>query len=99
FGARTAFAPQGLTSYTTDVDLRPAKNLSVHINAQLNQANGLVTWRFTSIDPATGHPTDEPLEGFLPPDKNAPEGQGGVTFSVSAKAGIASGTQITNKAT
>ena len=99
FGDRTTFAPQGFASYTTDVDLRPAKSLIVHINAQLNQANGLVTWRFTSIDPATGQPTADPLAGFLPPDKKAPEGQGGVTFSVSAKPGIASGTQISNKAT
>ncbi|MFL6282095.1 MAG: DUF4214 domain-containing protein, partial [Pyrinomonadaceae bacterium] len=99
FGDRSAFAPQGFKSYTTDVDLRPAKSLVVHIDAQLNQANGLVTWRFTSIDPATGQPTDDPLAGFLPPDKNAPEGQGSVTFSVSSKPGIVSGTQISNKAT
>ncbi len=87
----------GLSSYTTDIDLRPARNLITRINGQLDKTTGLLTWRFTSIDPATGQPTTDPLAGFLPPDKNAPEGQGSVTFSVMPKAGLATGTEIRNR--
>ncbi len=92
-----AAPPSGLSSYTTDIDLRPAKNLIARINGQLDKNTGLLTWRFTSIDPATGQPTTDPLAGFLPPDKNPPEGQGSVTFSVMPKAGLATGTEIRNK--
>ena len=39
------------------------------------------------------------IEGIeLPPNKNAPEGEGYVTFSVDLKPGLESGTQIKNKA-
>jgi Domain of unknown function (DUF4214) len=34
---------------------------------------------------------------LLPPDKNPPEGQGTVTFSIMPKAGLATGTEIRNK--
>jgi hypothetical protein len=88
----------GLTSYSADLDLRPATNLIARVNAQLDKNTGLLTWRFTSIDPATGQPTTNPLAGFLPPDKNAPEGQGSVTFSVMPKPNLATGTEIRNKA-
>ncbi len=90
--------PNGLSSYTKDIDLRPQQNLIVRSSAQLNKNTGLLTWKFQTIDPATGQPTTDPLAGFLPPDKNAPEGQGGIAFSVMPKAGLATGTEIRNKA-
>jgi hypothetical protein len=98
FGDRLITPPPGLSQYTTDVDLRPANNLIVRINAGLDKATGLATWRFISLDPATRLPTDDPLAGFLPPNKNSPEGQGSVLFSVKPKQGIATGTEIRNKA-
>jgi hypothetical protein len=90
--------PPGLKEYATDVDLRPALNLVLRINAGA-EAGGRVTWRFLSLDPATGLPTDNPLAGFLPPNKNPPEGQGRVLFTVAPKPGLATGAEIRNKAT
>jgi len=98
FGATTVTPPPGLSSYNIDVDLRPARNLIARVTAGLNQSTGLVTWRFQSIDPATGQPTTDPLAGFLPPNKTAPEGEGKVLFTVGPKPGSATGTQLTNKA-
>jgi hypothetical protein len=98
FGNTQVAVPSGLSTFVTDVDLRPANNLIVRIDAHLD-ATGLVTWRFTSIDPATGKPTTDPLAGFLPPDKISPQGQGAVAFSVNAKSNLQTGTQILNKAT
>ncbi len=43
-------------------------------------------------------PTEDAIAGFLPPNKNAPEGDGGVTFTIRAKQGQPAGTEIRNKA-
>jgi hypothetical protein len=98
FNDRVVAPPPGLSEWTTDVDLRPANNLIVRVNAKLDKPTGLVTWRLQSIDPATGQPTTDPLAGFLPPDKNQPEGQGSVLFNVMPKAGLGVGTEIRNAA-
>ena len=82
-----------LGNYTTDVDLRPAKNLIVRITATLNQSTGVLKWTYTSLAPATMNPTDDPLAGLLPPGT-----EGSVSFNVMPKT-AATGTQITNKAT
>jgi len=83
-----------LGSYTTDVDLRPTTNLIVRINVALNQGTGLLTWTYTSLDPATGQLTTDPFAGFLPAGT-----EGSVSFNVAPKPPIASNTRITNKAT
>jgi hypothetical protein len=80
------------------VDLRPAKNLIVRITAQLNPETGLLTYRFTSLDPATMQLPEDPLLGFLPPNKNPPEGDGSVVFTVMPKHGLPTETVIRNKA-
>ena len=85
FGNHALTPPAGRSNYTGFVDLRPDNNLIVRVQAGLDNATGLVTWRFQSIDPLTGELTADPIAGFLPPNVNAPEGDGGVTFSVRPK--------------
>jgi WD40 repeat protein len=99
FGDKQVIPPLGESEYSTAVDLRPAQNIFVRINAILNRQTGLLTWRFTSINPNTGQPPEDPLVGFLPPNKNPPEGEGSVLFTVMPKSGLATGTEIRNKAT
>jgi uncharacterized protein DUF4214 len=99
FGSTVVTPPQGVQTYDTDLDLRPAKNLIVRIHAVLDNSTGLVTWKFQSIDPATNQPPTDPLAGFLPPDTDGVVGEGSVLYSVMPKAALASGTQIINKAT
>ncbi len=98
FGDEVLSPPAGLKDWVTEVDLRPANDLIVRVEAGLNETTGVVTWRFTSLDPATGLPTDDPLAGFLPPNVNPPDGQGSVLFSVKARAGLPTGTEIRNRA-
>lgn len=43
-------------------------------------------------------PTEDPLAGFLPPNKTAPEGEGSVLFNVSTKAGVQTGDEVRNGA-
>jgi Tol biopolymer transport system component len=98
FGSHTVTPPAGLSQWTTDVDMRPANNLIVRINAGLDQTTGLVTWAFTSLDPATMQTPEDPLAGFLPPntEANAPAGEGSVLFTVMPKLGLQTGTEIRN---
>jgi hypothetical protein len=80
------------------VDLRPATNLLVRVAAALDAGTGLLSWRFTSIDPATGDLPSDPLVGFLPPNLMPPEGQGSVMFTIMPRAGLPTGTEIRNQA-
>jgi uncharacterized delta-60 repeat protein len=98
FADKLVTPPSGLSQWTTDVDLRPAQDLIVRITAGLDKQTGIVTWRFTSLDPATLLPTEDPLAGFLNPNRTPPEGEGGVLFFINAKPGLATGAEIRNKA-
>jgi hypothetical protein len=82
FGATIVVPPPGLRQYTTSVDLRPENDLLVGIDAGLDELTGIVTWRFTSIDPRTGQVPEDPLAGFLPPNDDPPEGDGAVVFTI-----------------
>jgi hypothetical protein len=99
FGNRLITPPAGVSSFATDVDLRPETNLIVRIVVTLNRNTGLLTWRFTSLDPATGDFPTDPTAGFLPPNRTSPEGSGSVSFTVMPKRDLPTGTQIRNKAT
>jgi hypothetical protein len=99
FGDQQVNPLPGQPNFSTDVDLRPAKNLLVRVHGRLDPGSGLLTWQFQSIDPATGQPTTDPLAGFLPPNNIPPEGQGLVVFTVQPKKGLPTGTQIQNQAT
>jgi hypothetical protein len=98
FGDRLVVPPAGLTSFMTHVDLRPEQNLLVRIEASLDVATSVLTWRFTSLDPTTGEPPTDPLAGFLPPNLNPPEGQGSVLFTVDPVESLPTGTEIRNQA-
>lgn len=92
FGGRTIVIPNDLTAYETVVDLRPARNLLVRIEARFNGSTGQILWRLSSLDPATGQAPN--LIGFLPPNMTQPNGEGSVGYRVMPKAGMASGTPI-----
>jgi uncharacterized repeat protein (TIGR01451 family) len=99
FGADSTLAPApGVRGWTGSVDLRPAQNLIVAINAGIDRSTGLVAWRLTSLDPATLQLTNDPAAGFLPPNANPPQGEGSVTFTVMPEGGLATGTMIQNQA-
>jgi parallel beta-helix repeat protein len=99
FGDTVVTPPAGRSQFATEVDLRPAKNLLVQIEAGLDRASGVATWRFTSLDPATRSLPEDPLAGFLPPNADPPAGQGSVFFAVQLKPSLATGAQVRNGAT
>ena len=91
--------PPGRTSYSTRLDERDSKGIFVDVSAGLDLATGLATWRFTAIDPQTLDIPDDPLVGFLPPDVNAPDGEGFIDYTISPKATLPSATILNAKAT
>lgn len=99
FGDTVIGIPPRQRTYSTAIDLRPGQNLTLGVRAELDQSSGQLTWTFTSLDPETGDLTEDPLEGFLPPNHTPPEGEGYVMFTIRQKSNLPTGTQIRNKAT
>lgn len=97
-GNRQVTPPPGLADFNADVDLRPGNNLFLRVSAHLDKDTGLLTWLFTSIDPDTGEPTDDPIAGFLPPDVHSPEGEASVFFNVTPKQNLTTDTPVANQA-
>jgi len=98
-GSRAIVPPPGVQRWSTRVDLRPARAALVDVSGALDPASGTVSWRFATIDPATGEPLVDPVGGFLPADKAAPEGQGTVSFTVLPRGTPKQGATIANAAT
>lgn len=109
FGHKLVAPPAGMNPFTVtvpyDVDNNPgttADNIYVRVSGNVDQnpfsvTYGKVEWMFESLDAPGGTPPPISI-GFLPPNITAPEGDGGVTFTVSQKANLAPGTLITNLA-
>jgi hypothetical protein len=98
FADQRVSVPAGLSSFSTEVDLRSTKNLIVTISAALDKTTGVATWTSRSLDPITRDFPDDPLAGFLPPNTTRPQGEGSVSFTISPKSAIAEGSVISNKA-
>jgi hypothetical protein len=98
FGATQVVPPPGSTTFHHDVDLRPDNDLIVRITVGLDQATHVLSWDLQSLDPNTMLPPDDPSAGFLPPNVTPPLGDGLVAFTVAAKPGLTTGTEISNQA-
>ena len=98
FGDWEAAPTQGLSEYSTEVDLRPDRDVTVRINASLNNDTGRIIWHMVAVDPDTSEFPEDPSVGILPPNVTPPEGEGNVLFTVMPKTGLATGTEIRNKA-
>ncbi len=99
FGNRIVYVEPGLKAFTKDIDLRPAKNIILRINARLDTQTGIARWSFASLDPVTMGLTEDPFGGFLPPNVTSPEGEGYVSFTVRLKPNLPHASVISNKAT
>ena len=77
-----------------DVDLRPGMELVARVEGFYDAAAEELVWRFRSLEPDTLLPTEDALKGFLPPNVEAPEGEGFVTFTVRPREGLASGSPL-----
>ncbi|MEF7616672.1 CARDB domain-containing protein [Aquincola sp. MAHUQ-54] len=85
--------------YQARLDFSATKGYLLDVSASIDTATGIVTWRLTTLDPATGElPVDAQL-GFLPPNRNAEgvsdgRGEGFLSYTIKAKRTVATGTVI-----
>lgn len=97
-----ATPPFGATSFTTTVDLRPEKDMRLHISAQLERNDdenfARVQWILTTLEPTRDELPENPMTGFLPPNETAPEGEGSVRFYIRPFENLPDGTRISNHA-
>ena len=93
---RLIAVPSGLREYRTQVDLRPAHNVVLDVDARYVRATGKLVWTLSSLDPATMQPVTDPLAGFLPPNRVAPEGEASVFFTIAPRAGLPDAAVVAN---
>ena len=94
--------PFGVTSFTTTIDRRPEADHRIHIHAALERDDernfARVVWTLTTLDPDADELPNEAMEGFLPPNKTAPEGEGSVQFYIRPHDHLPHGREISNHA-
>jgi RHS repeat-associated protein len=94
FGDTLLTIPSGSQYYQTTVPItNNGETFNVLVQASLDLITRQVTVTFQSIDPTTELPPDV-LAGFLPPENGTGRGEGYVSYTVSPKAGLPTGTQI-----
>jgi RHS repeat-associated protein len=94
FGPWVFEVPPRQTFFRVLLALGAQLGVDVYFAADLNQDTGLVTWRFESADPFTRLLPEDPFAGFLPPNTNAPTGQGFVSYLARARTNTATGDRL-----
>ncbi len=98
WGDSLVFIDANRSSFSFLKDLRPAKPNYLRVDIKLDTISGEAKWQLFTLDTMTLQLTEDPGQGFLPPNINAPEGQGFVAFTIDSKPGATSGSSYTNEA-
>ena len=93
-GGSVVELPGGRDFFSARFDQSASHGVFLDVSADLNRVTGLLTWRFTSVDPATFDQPQDPFAGFLPPNQTSPQGEGFVSYFVRPKAGLSTGTRL-----
>lgn len=100
FGKTTITVPGNRSFYHARINLGPEHgNMLLEVDAGIDVQTGQARWSLKTIDPATGQAPENPLLGFLPPNDADHNGEGFVSYVIKPKAGLATGSEIANKAT
>jgi uncharacterized repeat protein (TIGR01451 family) len=98
FGDLVFSMPAGIQQVSTNVPFSYlGTNFQVQVQIGINLVSGLVSAAFRSIDPTTSLPPPVNI-GFLPPEDGTGRGEGHFTYTIRAKAGLPTGTQLANVA-
>jgi hypothetical protein len=98
FGAFYYSIPAGLQTYHVQENVISADGVIVDFSDTFDPATGTIVWTLVALDPSTLQPTTNNAVGFLPPDISPPEGDGYVSYSVTANTGLSTGSQIHSQA-
>ncbi len=96
-GGRTFEVPADRSNYFTVLDF-DSLGYQVQVTAGVDVLNREAFWIFNTIDPTTGLPPSNALQGFLPPNDSTLKGTGFVTYSIKPFATAITGDSITAKA-
>lgn len=94
----TAYMFKETDGDTVDIDMRPAKQIVVRVFYHLDAEAGILTWTFLTIDPNTYELVEDVTNGFLPPNRKSPEGEGNIFYSIRPLPNLTEGTEIKNSA-
>ena len=98
FGSTLIALPPGTAHYEANVSASYlGTNFQVQIQIGINPISGQIYANFHTIDPNTSLPPPVNI-GFLPPEDGTGRGQGHVTYTIHAKSGVTTGTQLRNVA-
>ena len=95
-GEKVAYL-DGEPNFVKTIDMRPEINGLVEVAGSYDAAKGIMDWKFTSLDPMTMEPTNDPMQGFLPVNYNG-NGIGEVTYDIVLRQPLAEGTEVKNRA-
>lgn len=87
----------GSKSFVTTVDMRPATYAIAQVELRYNEEKGIAKWLFSSLDPMTMEPTDDPMSGFLPVNSDG-NGIGEVSFNIGLNGDYDDGVSVENRA-
>lgn len=88
----------GEPSFVRTVDMRPEINAIAQVECDFDARTGIARWYFSSLDPMTMEPTDNPMSGFLAVNTNDGNGIGEVSFNIGLKREFDDGYEIGNRA-
>lgn len=94
FGDTRIEAAQGATSVDTTMALPPSHGTDLELTITAGVTDGVASWRLLALDPATGALPEEPLAGFLPPNRDDHRGEGFLQFTVQPRSDLAIGTRV-----
>lgn len=98
FGDQVIEIPAGRNFYETRLDLTATLGFFVDFSAGIDLNTGIVTWKFTTIDPETGDLPPDAETGFLPPDDASGKGAGFVEYIIKPKQTLTTGDTINAQA-
>ena len=104
FAGHTIVVPEGLNHYeaaeniVVDNEFVIAKELRVEIDIWLDISSRELTLEMIGLDPNTGWLPEDIMLGILYPNDDTGRGDGHISFTVKPLPDLATGTQITNKA-
>lgn len=87
----------GESNFVRTIDMRPEINGLVEVAGSYDATKGIMDWKFTSLDPMTMEPTNDPMQGFLPVNYNG-NGTGEVTYDIVLRQPLAEETEVKNRA-
>ena len=99
FADQRITVPPGLDHYEATIPIQ-ANGADILVEAQsvLDRDSRIFTLTLQAIDPVTGWMPDDPFTGLLYPNDETRRGEGHISYTISPKPGLPSGTEILNRA-